>query len=360
MTERLAFITDLKHAIAHGSREQRSEMLLKITDLFIHGSAQFSEDEIALFDDVLTRLAMGIEASVRSLLAQRLSPIANGPLNITRMLARDDEIRVAYPILVQSERLDETTLVEAARSKSQDHLLAISCRKSLSELVTDVLVERGNRQVALSTAKNPGAKFSQVGFSRLVKRSAGDDALGACVGARPDLPRPLFLALLETASEVVRSKLLQETPTLASEINRAVAVVADGLRNNVNISSTNYEEAQALVQSLNESGQLNDNVVRTFAEVEKIEEAIASLASLCNVPIDVVEQAMVQDKAETMLILAKAANLLWPTTKLLLLLRARNRYISSNEIEHHLASFERLNIKTAQKIIEFYKLRGAG
>ena len=56
-------------------------------------------------------------------------------------------------------------------------MLAISRRKVLAETVTDVLVERGNRDVALSAAQNTGAKFSEAGYIRLVKRSEGDDEL---------------------------------------------------------------------------------------------------------------------------------------------------------------------------------------
>ena len=252
MTAHLALITELEHAISHGTAQRRAEMLWQITDLFIRGSVRFSDDEIDLFDDLITRLAAEIEVSVRSLLAQRIAPIAKAPVNRTRMLASDDEIRVAYPILAQSERLDEATLVESARSKSQAHLLAISRRKSLSEVVTDVLVERGNRQIVLSTAKNPGAMFSEAGFSQLVKRSDGDDALAACVGARPNIPHRLFLVLLATASELVRSKLIAERNYARNEINHAVAMVADSLGNEVGANSTNYSAAEALVHSLNE------------------------------------------------------------------------------------------------------------
>ena len=66
-------------------------------------------------------------------------------------------------------RLTENDLVEIAKSKSQEHLLAISGRASITEAVTDVLVERGNRQVAHRLAKNAGAHFSELGFASIVK-----------------------------------------------------------------------------------------------------------------------------------------------------------------------------------------------
>jgi uncharacterized protein (DUF2336 family) len=357
MTTKIALIPELELAIAHGSPARRAEMLLAITDLFIDGSVRFSDGEIALFDDVITRLASQIEVSVRSVLAQRLAPIAKGPPNIIRMLANDDEIRVAYPVLVQSELLDEATLAEYARSQTQDHLLAISRRKSLGEVVTDVLVERGNKQVVLSAAMNAGAKFSPMGFSRLVKRSIGDDALAVCVGSRSDIPHHLFLALLGTASELVRSKLIAEKQHTRHEIDHAVATVADEIRSDANASATNYEEARAAIKLKFDAGELDGAAVLAFAEDKKFTEATIALAYLCQVSVEVAEQAMTQDQFDMILVLAKAARLSWATTKALLSFPARQRRISSGEIEQCLASFERLNVATAQHIIEFYRMR---
>jgi uncharacterized protein (DUF2336 family) len=359
MTAHVTLITELEHAIARGSSQRRAEILMHVTDLFVRGSVGFSDDDIDLFDDIITRLATEIEVSVRSLLAHRLAMIAKAPFNITRMLASDDEISVAYPILAQSERLDDTALLQTARSKSQEHLLAISRRKSLSEVVTDVLVERGDKRVVLSMAKNYGAKFSDAGFSRLVKRSDGDDVLAACVGARPDITHQLLQSLLAAASELVRSKLIAENPNLEHEIHRAVATVANDLRKDVRTRSTNYTAAQALVQSIDDLGQLSGDTVRTFAEDRKFEEVAVALARLCKVSIEVVEQAMIQENAETMLVLAKAAKLSWLATKILLSFVACERIISPGEIEQCLASFERLNFKTAQQIVEFYRARRA-
>lgn len=357
MTPQLTVLAELEHAIAHGSSQQRAKILMQIAELFIRDSARYSDDEISLFDDIITRLAAEIEVSVRSLLAQRLAPIAKAPANIMRMLASDDEIKVASPVLAQSERIDEAILVQSARSKSQEHLLAISRRRTLSEIVTDVLVERGNKQVALSTAKNRGAKFSEAGFCRLVKRSDGDDALAVCVGSRSDIPRPLLLTLLATASELARSKLIAENPNIRHEIQHAVETVTDGLRDNAHAEPVNHAAARASVQSLRDSGQLGDSTIRTFAEDGKFAEITAALAHMCAVPVDVVEQAMLHDKPETILILSKAAKLSWITTKALLSFCLRKRRISSIEIDQCLASFERLNFATAQKIVDFYKIR---
>jgi uncharacterized protein (DUF2336 family) len=171
---------------------------------------------------------------------------------------------------VHAEKLDDRLLVHSARTQSQAHLLAISRRKSLSEAVTDVLVERGNREVVLTTTKNRGAKFSQQGFSVLIRRSDGDDLLALSVSERTDIPRDLFLMLLSQASEIVRSKLILEQPQLRREIQDAVATVTDGIRNETEVKSTSDPPAQALIRSLHNSGKLNDDAIQAFAEAESL------------------------------------------------------------------------------------------
>jgi uncharacterized protein (DUF2336 family) len=103
-------------------------------------------------------------------------------------------------------------LVANARSKSQQHLLAISKRKSISDDVTDVLVIRGNAEVVTSVAANDGARLSGFGFLHLVKRSECDSILAEHLGLRQDIPRHLFQQLISKASDEVKRKLWRERP----------------------------------------------------------------------------------------------------------------------------------------------------
>jgi uncharacterized protein (DUF2336 family) len=153
-------IADLERAISDRSVSQRAESLRHVTDLFVLRAADYTEEQIALFDDVLARLIVEIESSARGLLATRLAKVPNAPPGIVETLAFDDDIEVARPILTHSARLKDEALVLNAKTKSQRHLLAISQRKKLPELVTDVLVERGDDTVVLATVRNAGARFS--------------------------------------------------------------------------------------------------------------------------------------------------------------------------------------------------------
>src|SRR3954464_12721473 len=177
-------LDELQATLAHGTVARRVEALRRVTDLFLNGAVDYSDEQIALFDDVFHCLMRHIEASAKALLASRLAPIGTAPPLTIRALAFDDLIEVAAPVLSQSERLDDEALIETARNKSQAHLMAISARKVLSGAVTDVLVLRGDDEVIQNTLRNPGAEFSENGFTRLVSRAEGDDDLTTCLGMR--------------------------------------------------------------------------------------------------------------------------------------------------------------------------------
>jgi len=139
-----SYLQDLDEAISRGTAESRQRALWHATDLLIAGS--YSEEEVLSFGKVIGRLADEIEVEVRAQLSERLARFDGAPVNVIHKLAFDDAIEVARPVLEESTRLDDDTLIANARSKSQAHMLAISKRQVIGESVTDVLVARGDRE----------------------------------------------------------------------------------------------------------------------------------------------------------------------------------------------------------------------
>ena len=161
--ENRSLIDELNDAVATGGDQERQRILERVADLFAAGARGYASDQIALFDDVLQRLAADIEVKARARLARRLAHIERAPPKLVRSLAFDGEIAVAEPLLLHSPRLSDADLVANATTKSQEHLFAIAQRLKLSEPVTDVLVERGDRRVLHKVAANKGARFSPAG-----------------------------------------------------------------------------------------------------------------------------------------------------------------------------------------------------
>jgi uncharacterized protein (DUF2336 family) len=357
MNAPLSFIHEIEHSIALSSGGRRAEMVRRLTDLFLVNADQYSDDEIALIDDVFVRLVVTIEESARALLAIRLGPYCKAPAGILSALACDDAIDVASPVLIQAERLDEATLVACAKTKSQEHLLAISRRKTLAEQVTDVLVERGDQQVLLSTAQNSGAKFSDNGFAILADRSDGDDLLAACVGIRADLPPQIFERLLETASLTVRAKLEAESPHARNAIDRAVSEVTAQIQAHAATGSPRYAATLEPIEALGPFERYDVGQLEAFAKARRFEETVAALAFMSDMPADVVERKVKDDHGEFLVILARAIGASWETTEIILAFSAGDSPRSPGDIERCEIAYLRLNRATAQKILSFHRTR---
>jgi uncharacterized protein (DUF2336 family) len=350
-------LDELQTTLAHGTVARRVETLRRVTDLFINGAVDFSDEQIGLFDDVFQCLMHHIETSARALLANRLAPIDTAPPLTVRALAFDDLIEVAAPVLSRSERLDDDTLIETARSKSQAHLMAISIRKVLSGAVTDVLVLRGNDAVIHSTVNNPGAEFSERGFNRLVDRAEGDDNLATCLGMRPTIPRHLYLKLLAKASVTVRERLEAANPQQAGDVPTAVREATRRARSAPSAMTRETAIAHALVKSLYEDGRLNEHQVTTFAEAGKFDEANAAIAALANVTISVAENMMVETRAEGVMILAKVSSMSWSTVKAIIHMRDTLSGLQPSDLAACKATYERLRPSTAQQVLRFHRMQ---
>jgi uncharacterized protein (DUF2336 family) len=350
-------LDELQSTLAHGTVARRVETLRRVTDLFINGAVDYSEEQVGLFDDVFQCLIDHIETSAKMLLANRLAPIDTAPPLTIRALAFDDIIEVAGPVLSQSIRLDDKTLIENARSKSQAHLMAISTRKVLSGAVTEVLVQRGNDEVVQSTVNNPGAEFTERGFSRLVSRAEGHDELATCLGMRPNLPRHLYLKLVARASDTVRQRLEAANPQQAAQVPTAVKEATRRARSVPSAVTRNAEIAHALVKSLYEDGRLDEAQVATFAGAGKFDEANASMAALANVPVAIAENMMIETRAEGVMILAKVAGLSWPTVKKIIHMRDELSGAEPTDIVACKDTYERLRPSTAQQVLRFHRMQ---
>jgi uncharacterized protein (DUF2336 family) len=356
MPATLSLIPELEEVVQHGTREKRAETLQRITSLFLDGAATYSDEHVDLFDDVFVLLIKEIENKARAELSTRLAPVGNAPVKVLRTLAKDDDIAVAGPVLQLAPALPEADLVDVAKTKSQAHLQAISSRRILGEAVTDVLVGRGDREVARRVAENRGARISETGFSRLVKRAADDGALAEAVGLRPDIPPPLFRELLSRATAVVHERLLASA---SSEVKAAVGDVVTKVANEIGarVGPRDYGAAQRAVLGLSRAGRMNEAALLAFCSDGKYEETVAGLAMLAKVPISVVDRLTGGDRPDPVLILCKAAGLAWPTVKAIFWVRPDGRRTSGEWLDEAFANYNRLSASTAQRVVRFWQAR---
>jgi uncharacterized protein (DUF2336 family) len=350
-------IDQLETALGSKDLARRAEVLRRVTDLFVLQSGSFSDDQIALFDIVMGKLIENIESAARAQFGSRIAKLPDAPRGVVRVLAQDTAIEVAGPLLTHSERLDVDTLVDTAKTRSQDHLLAISTRKVLVEAVTDVLVDRGNSAVVSSTAQNAGAKFSEFGMSTLVRRARDDGDLALCVWSRPDIPRQNLVKLFVDASEAVKNQLVEADPRRAELIKSMVAQATDDIQTKARAGSNDFALASNQVRELNAAGKLNEAQLLAFADEGNFDRVVAALALMCDLPVGLVERALVQNQTEQIVVLARALEISWATTMKLLLMHAGVNGSSRQQLDVTFANFYRLQPATARTALKFYRMR---
>lgn len=351
-----SLISELEDAVRRGPRHRRAEALRRITALFVDTAPRYSDAQVALFDDVFALLIDEIENQARAELARRLAPVGNAPHNILRILAHDEDIAVAGPVLTLAPRLSEADLVDVATTKGQAHLHAISTRRELGEAVTDILVRRGDGEVARSVAENHGARLSETGFFRLLKRAESDGKLAEKVGLRPDIPPHLFQELLTRATAIVHRRLLASaTPELKVEIRRILEKVSHDV--SARIGPRDYREAQRVVLRLHRAGTMDEATLAAFAADSKYEETVVALAALSKVPVAIADRLMAGDRPDPVLILCKAAGMSWPTVKAVITVQPDGKPPSTLGIDAAFANYDRLSPSTAQRVVRFWQVR---
>ena len=350
-------LDELINSVAAGNGKQRLRVLERVTDLFSAGSRSYSHEQIALFDDVLRKLSADIEIKARARLAHQLAEMDSAPPKLVRSLAFDDEIDVAGPVLAHSPQLTDDDLVENATTKSQDHLFAIAQRLKLSEVVTDVLVERGDRRVVHRVTKNKGARFSLAGYGKLANRARYDRKLTLALGERSDIPRQYFLKLLEAASSTVRTKLEAANPQMIAAIRDTVDDVATSMQREVRKTSHAHRTAVREAKRRFNVRPITEASVHGPAHAQEFEKTAVALARLGVLPLDLVERALLDEGEDMLLLLAKAAGCSWTTARELLLMYVANRSLQPDEITQAFERYRKLSPETARNIVSFYERR---
>ena len=318
---------DIEEALQQADPKTRHQTLRAVTDLFLTSASALDDNRVGVFDSVFESL-LG-EADLTGLvdLSQRIGPVGNAPPRLIKRLATDDRIPVAGPVLTQSPRLSADDLREIALEKGNDHLLAIAARPGLTEPVTDVLIQRGDRDVARSVAKNVSARLSRAGLERLVTLAERDDVLSAGLSVRTDIPSDRLQALLATAAARAGDKL------------KVVAA------------------AQRLVLTMKQTGKLGDPELNDFAQGGRYEEVVAGLALLADLKYDAVENLMMATEPGGVILVCKALALSWPTTSLILNMAGERIGLPGQDLARAQADFVKLSKATAERIMRFWHVR---
>ncbi len=346
-------LATLDQIAKHGSRERRADTLKRLTNLFLEGAGGFTAEQIQLFDEIFNRLIVKIEARARFELSVSLAGLGHAPRLVVRQLANDGNISIARPVLQHSPCLEDPDLLDVAKSKSQQHLLAISNRSQIAETITDVLVRRGDREVVRSVAGNSGARLSPDGFSTLVRKAEKDGILAEKVGLRADLPEALLRLLFTQAARVVQKRLLAAaTPETRAKILHVLAAISNDC--GMNASPRGGVLAEIASPAIQPEFKLDEMVLAKLASDGNHEETVHGLSKLCKIPIESMHRIMGNKGGDPALVVCRALGFGWQTARAIVLLQTRGLGMSAHSLEIKSRNFDKLSISGCQDVMRLW------
>ena len=193
-----SLLTELDIALVRQPEPWRRDALRQMIDLFLSSADVCDTAQTDVFDEVLYRLIKKSDRATLAEVATVLAPVQKGPAKVLGTLARHNDAAISGPVIALSPSLRDKDLADIAEKAEPRMLMAIAARPKLSEVVTDVLLKRGNQDIKLRVINNPKAKLSESGFARLVIGLNGDKKLAAAISARSDVPPELRPWLVQT------------------------------------------------------------------------------------------------------------------------------------------------------------------
>ncbi len=186
-----SLLKDIESTLARAPDPWRRDALRRMINLFLSNAEVCTSDQTDVFDEVLFRMIKKSDRKALVEVAMSLAPVQKGPPKSLGSLARHNDSTISGPVIALSPSLRDKDLADIAEKAEPKMLLAIACRPRLGEIVTDVLLRRGDRDIKRRIIANKNAKMSEAGFARLVINLNGDKELAAMIAARADVPPEL-------------------------------------------------------------------------------------------------------------------------------------------------------------------------
>jgi len=340
----------LKQLAREPSPGRRHELMRAIATTFFAAPAR-SANELNLFDEIMDTVLDEVEPLARRELSERIADLDDVPYRTLLRLARD-AIEVAEPVLTRSSALADEDLAPIAREQSQEHLLAIARRLTLSEVVTDILVERGDDEVAGVVSGNEGARISDAGFELLAARATACETILNRLAMRRDLPERVATDLLPVLATAIASKIEAaeaqvETPAAHKLIGDARRLLADRLRAAVSGARP--------ISILNEQIAIgNLSLSEAVIEIANADEPLALavfLAERLGLRSETVVRNIFGAGEETLMLICRAAALNLEAFRAILRLRVRRRCEAAAEPDQLMKDYMRIPRQMAENVM---------
>ena len=212
------------------SGEKIDSLAERLGDLCFSYDAGLTNSELQHVFVIIRALLRDTEMHVRRKLAEHLSVRDDVPHDLVVTLAQD-QIEVAYPMIVWSKLLGDADLLEIVANHERQHQTAITERSTISAVVSDALVATDDTEVIAALLHNAGAEFSPETFKKLISECMCVHEYREPIVRREDLTPELAGQIYVWVGDALRDFLNQRytfDPTdLENQIARALSAAME-------------------------------------------------------------------------------------------------------------------------------------
>lgn len=337
---------------------QRRELLRDVTDMFFDGDDQRSDAEGQIFDDIIGAVARDLEVEARSELAEKVSHARNAPAQVARRLAMDEEVSVAAPILSRSTALTDEDLVSVIAARGQDHLMAVSKREQVSEVVSQALVDKGDDTVVASLLENDGAHLSRETYEQVTDRAETSEVLQAPLVNRKTVPLDLLNEMYLVVGERLRRQILERNDSVdPRELEAALAKSRVKVAQTYGALPGDFQEAEAWVRKQKLTKKLKPELLVALLRDHADTKFRLALADLADVDFDTTRGIHERQDVDGLALLCRARDFpraLFVTLAVYVGGRSDDSFTAASEFG---VIYNEITAEAAQRALRFWRLR---
>ncbi len=349
-------LPDLIAMAADGSSENRRKLLRELTESFF-GAPTRSAAEDSLYDAVLVSLTTDMETAVRAELAARFADVADAPRGLIRRLA-NDEAAVAGAVLRASPILTDEDLLSVVRTHGQEHLRAVSIRPTVSEAVSDIIVERGDDVTLGTLLRNDGAQLSRAASETAVERAKVNPALHEATVTRSALPADLLNEMYFVVEARLRQQILEQNARMdPALLESALAAGRTRVASSDGALPADYSESLAYVEELKAAGQLTPQMLARFLRSGGQTSFLIALSQLADIDFHTASQIVQRRDLDALAVVCRSADLdraLFLTYAVVLL---NDDGDAMGKAHAYARMYAELTIEASQRTLRFWRMR---
>ena len=273
---------DLERLLTDPSAENRADLAAKIADEYQGGD--LGDDERKIVIEIFLIMVEDAEARVRAALSEHLKESGEIPRELALRFAHDEDI-VAAPILRSSDLLTDDDLIEIVRSSGEAKQSAIAERKTISERVTDTLVEHGSPSVVSRVMENPGARVSEATYGRVLDVFGASSEVGSAMVRRALLPVSVAERLVALAAENLEKQLDDGTDASGHQLADMIERVRERATLSLVDPRFGIGDAGRLVETLAERARLTPSIVLRAVCMGDLAFFEAAMAHITKLPL---------------------------------------------------------------------------